>query len=57
MALGSHNEIGRDQLRPLVQKLIERMLSVGCRLAEQDCASAVFDIVSTPGNRLTVRLH
>jgi hypothetical protein len=38
VGLGSQNEIGRNQLGTLVNKLEEGVLSVGARLSEKDGA-------------------
>ena len=40
-----------------MQELIERVLGVCCRLAEEDGAGGVFDVVPRPSNRFAVRLH
>jgi len=57
MALCSQDEVGRDELGALVEQLVERVLSIGSRLTEQDGTGRVFDVVATAGDCLSVRLH
>jgi len=57
VALSSEDEVRRDQLRALVEKLIEGVLCVGCRLTEDDGASGVLDVITATGDGLTVGLH
>lgn len=57
VAFRCKDKIGRDQLCSLVQKLVERVLRIRCWLSEQDCPGSVFDVISTPGDSLAVRLH
>ena len=57
MRLGGHDEVGRDEFGALVKKLEEGVLSVGCRLAEEDGSSGVLDIVARASHSLAVRLH
>jgi hypothetical protein len=57
VALSSKNEVGRDELGTLMEQLVEGVLSVGCRLTEENGASGVLDIVAAAGNGLAVGLH
>ena len=57
VALCRKDEVGGNQLRPLMQKLVERMLRIRRRLAKDDCASGVFDIITRSGDCLSIRLH
>jgi hypothetical protein len=57
VALRGQDEVGRDELRTLVEQLVEGVLGVGGRLAEENGASGVLDVVSAAGNGLTVGLH
>ena len=52
-----HQEIGRDELGTLVQKLEETVLRVGGRLTEQDGSSGVLDVFTSAGDGLSVALH
>ena len=57
VALGGQDEVGRDQLRALMQELVERVLCVRGGLAEQDSTCGVLDIVTASRDRLAVRFH
>jgi hypothetical protein len=57
VALGGHDEVSGDELSALVEQLVERVLSVGGRLAEQDGSSGVLNIVSTACDGLSIGLH
>jgi len=57
VALCCQDEVGGDELSTLVEQLVERVLGVGGRLAEEDGSSGVLDVVSATGNGLAIRLH
>lgn len=57
VALSSQDEIGRDELRALMEQLVEGVLSVCGGLAEQDWAGRVLYIIAAASDRLAVRLH
>jgi hypothetical protein len=57
VALRSQDEVSGDELRALVEKLVERVLCVGGGLAEYDGTSGVLDVVAAAGDGLSVRLH
>lgn len=57
VALSSQDEIGGNELGALVEQLVERVLGIGCRLAEQDWSGGVLDVVAATGDGLAVRLH
>ena len=57
VTLGGQDEICGDQLRPLMQQLIERVLSVGGGLAKQDGPGRIVDILAGTRDGFTVRLH
>ena len=57
VAFGSEDEVSWDQLRTLVQQLVEGVLGVSGRLAEEDGSGSVLDVFSTAGDTLAVRLH
>lgn len=57
VALRGKDEISRDQLRALMQQLVERVLSVCRRLTKQNSARADIDKVSAPSYCLAVGLH
>ena len=51
------DEVARDQLRALVDQLVERVLAVGARLAPHDRAGLPRDPVAVAVDRLAVALH
>ena len=55
--LGRHEEVRGDELGALVQQLEEAVLRVGGRLAEQDRARGVLDVVARAGDGLAVAFH
>ena len=57
VGLSCHNEIGRDELGPLVKELEERVLGVGSWLTEENGAGCIFDVVTSGCDGLAVRLH
>src|SRR3954447_4441453 len=57
LRLDRGEEIGRNDARPLVDKLIEGVLSVGPRLAEKDRTGPIIDPVAVAIDRLAVALH
>jgi hypothetical protein len=57
VALGSHYEVSGNELGTLVEKLVERVLGIGGRLAEKNGSGSVLDVVTTAGDGLSVRLH
>src|SRR5208282_6578966 len=52
-----HDEIGRNQLRPLMDQLIERVLTVGSRLAPVDGSGLVTYFGSLERDVLAIALH
>ena len=57
MRFGSKDEIGGDELRTLVEELEERVLGVGCGLAEENGPGGVFNHCAITGDGLAVRFH
>src|SRR5688572_19728713 len=57
MADGRCDEVTRDDFSPLVNQLIERVLTVSARFAPDDRASLVIHRVAVTVNELTVRFH
>lgn len=55
--LGSHDEVGGDELGALVQQLEEAVLGIGGRLTEKDGASGVLDVFTGASDGLAVALH
>lgn len=55
--LGGHDEVRGDELGALVQQLEEAVLGVGGRLAEQDRARRVLDVLARASDGLAVALH
>jgi hypothetical protein len=57
VALCSQDEVGGDELRALVEQLVERVLRVGRGLTKQNGSGGVLDVVSAASDGLSVRLH
>src|SRR3954454_22897329 len=59
LVVGVHetDEVARDQLRALVDELVERVLSVGARLSPHDRAGLHGDGTAVEVDRLAVALH
>jgi hypothetical protein len=57
VTLCRHDEISWNKFGTLVEKLEERVLSVGSWLSEENGASGVLDVVASAGDSLAVRLH
>lgn len=57
MRLDRRKEIARDELRPLINELIERMLAVRARLAPNNLTSLVVDDVAVAIDALAVAFH
>lgn len=55
--LRGQDEVGRNELRALVEQLVEGVLGVGGRFSEEDRTSGVFDGLTITSNALSVRLH
>lgn len=41
VGFGCEDEIGRDEFSSLVQKLVERVLGIGCRFSEENGSGGV----------------
>ena len=54
VALGSQDEVGGDELGALVEQLVERVLGICGRLAKENGASRVLDVVAAAGDSLSV---
>ena len=57
VALSSENKVGGNELRALVEQLVERVLGVRGRFTKQDWSRGVFDVFSATGDGLAVGLH
>ncbi len=58
VGFGGEDEVCGDELSALVQQLVEGVLGVGGRLAEEDGAGGVLDeCVASAGNGLSVGFH
>ena len=57
MGFGGKDEVGRDQLRALVQQLVERVLGIGGWLSEENGTCRILDVLTRPCDGFTVRLH
>ena len=57
VALSCEDKVGGNQLRALVQELVERMLGVGRRLAEKNRPCGVLDVIAGSSNGFAVGLH
>ena len=55
--LANADQVDRDQLRPLVDQLVEAVLAVGARLAPVDRAGLVVDVPTVERDVLAVGLH
>ncbi len=55
--LGEADQVDRDQLRALVDQLVEAVLAVGPGLAPEDRAGLVVDVAPVERDVLAVRLH
>jgi len=57
VGFGGNNEVGWDELRPLMEQLVEGVLCIGGWLAEEDWTGSVVDHFALAVNRLAVGLH
>ena len=57
VGLGSHEEVGGDELGALVQELEEAVLGIGGWLAEENSSRGVLHVVASAGDGLAVALH
>lgn len=57
MALGGNDEVSRDKFGALVQELVEGVLGISGRLAEEDGAGSVFNHVIVAGHGLAIGFH
>lgn len=55
--LGSHDEVGRDELSPLVKELVERMLGIGGGLAKDYGPGRILDVLASTRDCFAVGLH
>jgi hypothetical protein len=57
VSLGGKDKVGRNEFCALVEKLEERVLCIGARLAKEDWSSRVVDVFAVSSNGLTVGFH
>ncbi|MNC85254.1 hypothetical protein D3C83_08440 [compost metagenome] len=57
VAAAAGNEVGGDELRSLMQQLIERMLPVGAGCPEDDRCSGVIDFAPVASDALAIAFH
>jgi hypothetical protein len=55
--LGKRDEVTGDELGPLMDQLVKRMLAIGARLSPVDRPGLVADLRSIKGHVFTVALH
>ena len=54
VALSGEDEVGGDEFRALMEKLVEGVLGVGRRLSEDDWARSILDVVATSCDGLAI---
>ena len=57
VGFGSEDEIGGNELRTLVEQLIEGVLGIGGGFSKEDGAGSVFDHLAVAGDTFTIRFH
>lgn len=57
VGLDKADKVSRDQLRPLVDQLVKRVLAICTRLAPDDGARARINTIAFPVDKLSVGLH